>query len=43
MNLKIKSISKAIKTEAIRLGFSSFGIAKVEFLEQDGSQIRTVA
>jgi len=39
MNLKIKSISKAIKTEALRLGFSSCGIAKAEFLEEEAPRL----
>ena len=39
MNVKIKSISKAIKTEALRLGFSSCGIAKAEFLEEEAPRL----
>ncbi len=39
MNLKNKSISKLIKTEAHRLGFSSCGISKVEFLEQEAPRL----
>ena len=39
MNLKIKSISKSIKTEALHLGFSSCGIAKAEFLEEEAPRL----
>jgi epoxyqueuosine reductase len=39
MNVKIKSISKEIKTEAHRLGFSSCGIAKAEFLEEEAPRL----
>ena len=39
MNVKIKSNSKAIKTEALRLGFSSCGIAKAEFLEEEAPRL----
>lgn len=39
MNLNSKSISKSIKTEALRLGFSSCGIAKAEFLEEEATRL----
>ena len=39
MNLKIKSISKSIKTEALHLGFSSCGIAKAAFLEEEAPRL----
>ena len=39
MNLKIKPISKAIKTEAIRLGFLSCGISKADFLEEEAPRL----
>ncbi len=39
MNLKIKSNSKSIKTEALRLGFFSCGISKAEFLEEEAPRL----
>lgn len=38
MNDKEKN-TKLIKTEALRLGFSSFGIAKAEFLEEEAPRL----